>query len=105
MYLFLTLLLHWQPLSIKKKICKASIVVFVLQRTWIGPASATVVVGPTLMFTSLAEGEHAPEAEVMVHLNTVVCPMVSPVTPEVSLFTLDAVPVPETVVHVPVSVK
>jgi hypothetical protein len=55
------------------------------------------------MATSLAEGAHAPEAEVMVHLNIVVAPMVSPVTPEVALFTEEADPVPETVVHVPVS--
>ena len=39
----------------------------------------------------------------MVHLSTVVNPIVSPVTAEVSLFTDDADPVPEIVVHVPVS--
>ena len=39
----------------------------------------------------------------MVHLRIVESPMVSPVTAETSLFTEVADPVPETVVHVPVS--
>ena len=55
------------------------------------------------MFTSLKEAEQPPNPEIIVHLNTVVPPMVSPVTPEVGLFTEEADPVPETVVHVPVS--
>jgi hypothetical protein len=91
------------PVSDAATALAASVVILVLQRPWSGPASATVVVASTLMFTSSAEGAHAPEAEVMVHLNIVVAPMVSPVTAEVSLFTLEADPVPETVVHVPVS--
>ena len=40
----------------------------------------------------------------MVHRSTVVNPMVSPETAEVGLFTEEADPVPEIVVHVPVSV-
>ena len=40
----------------------------------------------------------------MVHLSTVVNPIVSPVTAEVSLFTDEADPVPKIVVHAPVSV-
>jgi hypothetical protein len=91
------------PVSAPAAALAARVPDVVLQRSWSGPASATVVVGSTFIVTSLVVGAHPPFAEVMVHLSTVVPPMVSPVTPEAGLLTAAAVPVPETVVHVPVS--
>ena len=55
------------------------------------------------MVTSLMVGAHPPFAEVMVHLSTVVPPIVSPVTAEDGSLILDVNPVPDAVVHVPVS--
>jgi hypothetical protein len=55
------------------------------------------------MFTSLKEAEQPPNPEVIVHRNVEVPPMVSPVTPEVGLFTEVTEPVPETTDQVPVS--
>jgi hypothetical protein len=91
------------PVSETAGLLAARVEDVVLQRSWSGPASAIVVVGSTFIVTSLVVGAHPPFAEVMVHLSTVVPPMVIPLTPEVGLLTADAVPVPETVVHVPVS--
>ena len=55
------------------------------------------------MVTSEVVGVHPPNPEVMVHLRIVVLPMVSPATADPGSFAEEADPVPESVVHVPVS--
>jgi hypothetical protein len=91
------------PVSEPASALAASVPEVVLQRFCVGPAAATVVVGSTLMVTSDVVGAQPAEADVMVHLKTVVPPMVSPVTADVGLLTDEADPEPETVDHVPVS--
>jgi len=91
------------PVSEPASALAASVPEVVLQRSCVGPATATVVAGSTLIVTSEVVGAHPPNSEVMVHLRTVVAPIVSPVTAEVSVFTDVADPEPETVDHVPVS--
>jgi hypothetical protein len=91
------------PVSLTLVELAARVVVVTPHKFWSVPAAAMVVVESEVIVTSLAVAVHPPFADVIVHLSTVVSPMVSPVTADVSLFTLDAAPVPETVVHVPVS--
>jgi hypothetical protein len=93
------------PVSDAATALAASVPEVELQRFCVDPAFAVVVVGSELILTSLVEAEQPPNPEVraMVHLNTVVPPMVSPVTPEVGLFTEVTEPVPETTDQVPVS--
>lgn len=92
------------PVSDVLVVLAARVVDVTLQRFWVGPATAIVVVESEVIVTSEVVGVHPPNPLVIVHLSMVVPPMVSPVTAEVSLLTLDATPVPEIVVHVPVSV-
>ena len=91
------------PVSDPASAFAANVPEVILQRFCVGPAAATVVVGSTLIVTSEVVGAQAPNAVVMVHLRTVVPPMVSPETVEVLLFTASADPVPEIVDQVPVS--
>jgi hypothetical protein len=56
-----------------------------------------------LIVTFEVVGAHPPNSEVMVHVRTVVNPMVSPVTVELGSFAEEADPEPEKVVQVPVS--
>jgi hypothetical protein len=91
------------PVSEPAGLLAAKDAVVVLHKFWSGPASATVVAESTLIVTSLVEGGHPPDPGVMVHLNTVVPPMVSPVTDEVGLLTEVADPVPDIADQVPVS--
>ena len=55
------------------------------------------------MFTSLKEAGQAPNPEVIAHRSVAVPPMISPVTPEVGLFTEVTEAVPEITDQVPVS--
>jgi hypothetical protein len=91
------------PVSAPTAALAANVVLVVLQRFCTGPAAAMVVVGSTFIVTSLKVGAHPPNPDVIVHLSTVVPPMVSPTTAEVSLFIDNADPLPETVDQVPVS--
>ena len=74
-----------------------------LQIFSVSPAAAIVVVGSTVIITSEVVAAHPPDPEVIVHLRIVESPTVSPTTSDVSLLMEDAEPVPEIVVHVPVS--
>ena len=56
-----------------------------------------------MIVTFEVDGAHPPNSEVMVHVRTVVNPMVSPVTVELGSFAEEADPEPEKVVQVPVS--
>ena len=91
------------PVSEPAGVFAASVPEVELQILIVGPAAAMVVVGSTFMITSEVVAAHPPDPDVMVHRSTVVPPIVSPVTAEVSLLMLDADPVPEIVDHVPVS--
>ena len=91
------------PVSEAAAALAANVPEVVLQRFCVDPAAATVIAGSTVIVTSLVVGAQPPNPDVIVHLSMVVSPIVSPVTADVSLLTLDAVPVPENVVHVPVS--
>jgi len=91
------------PVSKPAGVFAASVPEVELQILIVGPATAMVVVGSTLIITSEVVAAHPPDPDVMVHRRTVVPPIVSPVTVEVSLFTDVADPVPEIVDHVPVS--
>ena len=91
------------PVSLGLGVLAANVPNTTLQRFCAGPAAAIVVVESTLMVTSLVVAGQPADAEVMVHLSTVVNPTVSPVTAELGSFADDADPEPENVVQVPVS--
>ena len=91
------------PVSATLGVFAASVPEVVLQRFCVGPAAATVIAEATLIVTSEVVGAHPPNSEVMVHVRTVVNPMVSPVTVELGSFAEEADPEPEKVVQVPVS--
>jgi hypothetical protein len=92
------------PVSVDAGVLAASVPEVTLQRFCVGPATATVMAESTRTETSDVVGVHPPNCEVMVHLRTVVSPMVSPVTADVGLLIEVADPVPDIVVQVPVSV-
>ena len=91
------------PVSVPAGVFAASVAVVILQRFWSGPAADIVVVGSTFIVTSSVEAGHPPKPEVIVHLKTEVPPIVSPITPEVSLLIEVTTAVPDNTVHVPVS--
>lgn len=92
------------PVSVGLGVLPARIDEVVLQIFWVGPATAIVVMESEVMVTSDVVRAQPPNPDMMVHRSTVVSPTVSPVTADVSEFTEDANPVPEVVVHIPVSV-